>query len=89
MFVLAIVYKKKCILLFNQINSFLANILISYPLKISEIQRFSDVLRGYKIGKRAITGLKIVIFLVLFLLLMFERDISIYQHSTQLNGQIP
>ena len=36
-------------------------------------------------GTLARNGLK---FLVLFLVLLFERDIPIYQHSTQLNGQI-
>ena len=32
------------------LNQFLANVLILYPLKTSENQRFSDVCREYKMG---------------------------------------
>ena len=31
-------------------NLFLTNILLPYPLKTSENQRFSDVFRGYRTG---------------------------------------
>ena len=35
------------------LNQFLANVLILYPLKTSENQRFSDVYREYKMGTLA------------------------------------
>ena len=43
---------------FQNINPFLANVLILYPLKISENQRFSDVFRRYKMGTLVRNGLR-------------------------------
>ena len=41
----------------QNINPFLANVTILYPLKTPENQRFPDVFRGYKMGALARYGL--------------------------------
>ena len=49
---------KKPSLRVNEINPFLANVLILYTLKSSENQRFSGVFRGYKMRALAKNSLK-------------------------------
>ena len=54
------------------INPFLSNVPISYPLKTQENKRFSDVFRGYKMGKLARNGLSNISFCLSLLLLLLS-----------------
>ena len=54
------------------INPILANVLILYPLKTPENQRFSGVFRGLKLGKLPRNGLKLQCF-------KFEKQLIHYR----------